>query len=100
MGCAEVVMPENYIAMFNAPEKEEAVKIVKKADVVIKNSKCCLLSCVCKRKEILCYGCLCGVTGVLIAWHVSVSAPKKLSNMEIKVRGNPDTNARYRQGKA
>ncbi len=37
MGCAEVVMPENYIAMFNAPEKEEAVKIVKNADVVIKN---------------------------------------------------------------
>ncbi len=43
---------------------------------------------------------LCGVTGVLIAWHVSVSAPKKLLNMEIKVKGNPDTNARYRQGKA
>ncbi len=37
MGCAEVVMPENYIAMFNAPEKEEAVKIVKNADAVIKN---------------------------------------------------------------
>ena len=25
MGCAEVIMPENYIAMFNAPEKPEAV---------------------------------------------------------------------------
>lgn len=37
MGCAEVVMPENYIAMFNAPEREEAVKIVKNADVAIKN---------------------------------------------------------------
>lgn len=37
MGCAEVIMPENYIAMFNAPEKEKAVKIVKNADVVIKN---------------------------------------------------------------
>ena len=37
MGCAEVIMPENYIAMFNAPEKPEAVKIIKNADVVIKN---------------------------------------------------------------
>ena len=37
MGCAEVVMPENYIAMFNAPERAEAVHIIKDADVVIKN---------------------------------------------------------------
>ena len=37
MGCAEVVMPENYIAMFNAPEKAKAVKIIKNADLVIKN---------------------------------------------------------------
>lgn len=37
MGCAEVIMPENYIAMFNAPEKPEAVKIIKNADVVIKS---------------------------------------------------------------
>lgn len=31
MGCAKVVMPENYIAMFNAPEKEKAIKIIEKA---------------------------------------------------------------------
>ncbi len=37
MGCAEVVMPENYIAMFNAPERAKAVKIIKNADIVIKN---------------------------------------------------------------
>ena len=37
MGCAQVVMPENYIAMFNAPKKSEAVKIIKNADIVIKN---------------------------------------------------------------
>lgn len=37
MGCAEVVMPENYIAMFNAPKKEEAVKIIKNADLVIRD---------------------------------------------------------------
>ncbi len=30
MGCGEVVMPENYIAMFNAPERVEAVKIIRK----------------------------------------------------------------------
>lgn len=37
MGCAEVVMPENYIAMFNVPERSEAVRIIKNADIVIKN---------------------------------------------------------------
>ena len=31
MGSAQIVMPENYIAMFNAPEKDEARKIVEKA---------------------------------------------------------------------
>ena len=31
-----VVMPENYIAMFNAPERVEAAKIIKNADVLIK----------------------------------------------------------------
>ena len=38
MGCAEVIMPENYIAMFNAPERAKAVKIVKNADIIIKNT--------------------------------------------------------------
>ena len=37
MGCVEVIMPENYIAMFNAPERAEAIKIIKNADIVIKN---------------------------------------------------------------
>ena len=32
MGTAQIVMPENYIAMFNAPEAEEAGKIVEKAE--------------------------------------------------------------------
>lgn len=32
MGTAQVVMPENYIAMFGVPEAEEAVKIVEKAN--------------------------------------------------------------------
>ena len=31
MGCAEIVMPENYIAMYPAPEEMEAKMIVKKA---------------------------------------------------------------------
>ena len=30
MGCSEIVMPENYIAMFKTPGKEEAFKIIKK----------------------------------------------------------------------
>ena len=34
-GCAEVVMPENYIAMFDAPEEAEARKIVAAADPVL-----------------------------------------------------------------
>ena len=38
MGCAEIVMPENYIALFNAPERKQAVKIIKNADIVIKNT--------------------------------------------------------------
>ena len=32
MGTAQIVMPENYIAMFGVPEAEEAVKIVEKAN--------------------------------------------------------------------
>ena len=32
MGTAQVVMPENYIAMFNAPQAEEARQIVAKAE--------------------------------------------------------------------
>ena len=34
-GCAEVVMPENYIAMFSAPTQEEALQIIEKSEVVI-----------------------------------------------------------------
>ena len=32
MGTAQIVMPENYIAMFNAPQAEEARRIVAKAE--------------------------------------------------------------------
>ena len=35
MGTAQIVMPENYIAMFKAPEKEEAESIVKAAEPAI-----------------------------------------------------------------
>ena len=34
-GCLKVVMPENYIAMFKAPEKQEAFSIIEKAEPVI-----------------------------------------------------------------
>ena len=36
MGTAQILMPENYIAMFDAPKAEEAWKIVTKAEPVIK----------------------------------------------------------------
>ena len=35
MGCAKVVMPENYIAMFNAPRENEALEIIEKAQSTI-----------------------------------------------------------------
>lgn len=34
-GCAQVIMPENYIAMFDAPDEAEARKIVAAADPVL-----------------------------------------------------------------
>ncbi len=37
-GTLEVVMPENYIAMFNAPEQEEAIQIIEKAKPVLCSS--------------------------------------------------------------
>lgn len=35
LGCAGIVMPENYIAMFDVPEKEEAIRIIEKSDPYI-----------------------------------------------------------------
>ena len=35
MGTAQIIMPENYIAMFNAPDVEKAKKIVVAADPAI-----------------------------------------------------------------
>lgn len=35
MGTAQIIMPENYIAMFDVPEKDEASDIIEKADPVI-----------------------------------------------------------------
>ncbi len=35
MGVFEIVMPENYIAMFNAPDKEKAKQIIDRAEVRI-----------------------------------------------------------------
>lgn len=34
-GCMEIIMPENYIAMFQTPTKQEATEIIKKAESVI-----------------------------------------------------------------
>ena len=35
MGTAQIIMPENYIAMFNAPQKEQARSIVEQAEPVL-----------------------------------------------------------------
>ena len=37
-GTMEIIMPENYLAMFNTPEDDEAKKIIKQADSVIKQA--------------------------------------------------------------
>ena len=37
MGTAQIIMPENYIAMFNAPQADEAMEIIKKAEPDIAN---------------------------------------------------------------
>ena len=34
-GCAEIVMPENYIALFSTPTEEQAMEIIERAEVVI-----------------------------------------------------------------
>lgn len=36
-GCAEIVMPENYIAMFSSPTEEQAFQIIEQAEYVINN---------------------------------------------------------------
>lgn len=37
-GCLEVVMPENYIALFSTPAKEDALKIVEQAEAFIEKA--------------------------------------------------------------
>ncbi len=38
MGCAEIVMPENYIAIYEAPEEEEAERIIQNAETNIQET--------------------------------------------------------------
>lgn len=42
MGTAQIVMPENYIAMFRVPKTEEARKIVRDAEPYIVNAIACI----------------------------------------------------------
>ena len=44
MGCAEIVMPENYIALFDAPEKSEALRIIENSEPDIEKSAQIILS--------------------------------------------------------
>ena len=42
MGISQILMPENYIAMFDAPQAEEARKIVKNAEPTIVDTIACI----------------------------------------------------------
>ena len=42
MGTAEIVMPENYIAMFDAPDEKEAAQIIKAAEPSIQRAADCI----------------------------------------------------------
>ena len=42
MGTSQILMPENYIAMFDAPQAEEARKIVKNAEPSIEDTIACI----------------------------------------------------------
>lgn len=42
MGTSQILMPENYIAMFDAPQAEEARKIVKNAEPTIMDTIACI----------------------------------------------------------
>lgn len=37
-GCFEIVMPENYVALFTTPTKEEALKIIDKSEIKIEQT--------------------------------------------------------------
>ena len=41
-GCYEVVMPENYIAMFKTPTRQEAISMIEKAEPIIDQAIECL----------------------------------------------------------
>jgi len=41
-GCAEIVMPENYIALFSTPTEEKAMQIIGQAESAIDNSARCI----------------------------------------------------------
>lgn len=43
MGCAEIIMPENYIALFDVPDKNEAIAIIDKAEPIIDKTAALIL---------------------------------------------------------
>lgn len=44
MGVAQIVMPENYIAMFSVPTREEAKGIVRRADQALAETAACIVA--------------------------------------------------------
>lgn len=41
-GCAEIVMPENYIALFSTPTMDKSLEIIERAESVIDNTALCI----------------------------------------------------------
>ncbi|MCH5317479.1 MAG: EFR1 family ferrodoxin [Eubacterium sp.] len=42
MGCAQIIMPENYIAMFDAPQEKKALEIIEKSQSAIDAAANCI----------------------------------------------------------
>lgn len=68
MGTSQILMPENYIAMFGAPKAEEARKIVKNAEPAIMDTIAYI-----KEEQSFPVPRI----NVLTVWHVFAIAPQK-----------------------
>ena len=95
MGTAQIIMPENYIAMFNAPQVDEAQQITAKAEPDIQAA----IKCIQKKQEfpvptIFNFGrkSRCGAEIVPIVWPVSAIVRWKPLSMARRASANQDIN--------
>jgi len=44
-GCAEIIMPENYIALFSTPTEEKAMQMIEQAESAINDTARCIKQC-------------------------------------------------------